>query len=116
MKRSFSLFIILLCFLATSCSQINYISSDNIPTYISPKENHNRKASHIGKRDFYLWGLVPTFHTVNVDDELADDGLISAARIEVREYQEFMDVFWTYVTLGMFKTVRFEISGYGVRQ
>ena len=116
MKRSLALINLSLCFFAMSCSQIKYISSDNIPTYISPKDKHSRKASHHGKRNFYLWGMVPSFHTVNVDDELKNDGLISAARIEVREYQDFMDVFWTYTTLGLYKPVRFEIKGYGVRE
>lgn len=116
MKRSTSLFIFSLCFQLISCSQINYTSSSNINTYIAPHKGHSRKASHVGVRDFYLWGMVPSVHTVNVDDELADDGLLSAARVEIREYQDFMDVFWTYTTLGLYKPVRFEISGYGVRE
>ncbi len=116
MKRSTTLFIFSLCFQFVSCSQIHYTSAGNINAYIAPQEGHNRKASHFGKRSFYLWGMLPAIHTVNVDNELADDGVFSAARVEVREYQEFMDVFWTYATLGLYKPVRFEIKGYGVRE
>lgn len=116
MKRSDFLFFIFLSFFAISCSQIKYTSNNHIPTFISPKDKHSRRAEHSGVRKFYLWGLVPSHHVVNVDDELSDDGLLTSARIEISEYQEFMDVFWTYATLGLYKPVRFKIKGYGVRE
>ncbi|WP_044557470.1 hypothetical protein [Halobacteriovorax marinus] len=116
MYGTLKLFFFSLILFLSSCSQIKYTSSENIPTYFAPKKHHSRKASHSGVRRFYLWGLVPPQHTVDVDNELQNDGLISAARIEIREYQEFMDVFWTYVTLGLYKPVRYEIKGYGVKE
>lgn len=99
-----------------SCSQIRYSSENSIPTYISTKNNHHSRIHTIGKKKFYLWGLVPREHTVYVDEELSDAGVLSGSRIEVQEYQSGLDVFLTYISLGLYKSVHYKISTWGYRE
>jgi hypothetical protein len=99
-----------------SCSQIRYSSSNIIPTYISTKDNHHSKTHQIGKKKFYLWGLVPREHVVYVDQELSDAGTLSASRVEVHEYQTGLDVFLTYISLGLYKSVHYKITTWGYRE
>jgi len=115
MQRKIHFIFLFVIFLNLSCSQIRYTSENSIPTYISGKDHHSRKVKTSGIRKFYLWGLIPREHVVNLDEELSNVALLSSAKIEVEEYQEGMDTFMTYLTLGLYRPVRFKITSWGVK-
>ena len=96
-----------------SCSQIRYSSTNSIPTYLSTKDNHHSKRYQTGSKKFYLWGLVPREHVVYLDEELSKAGVQSASRVEIEEYQTGLDVFLTYISLGLYKSVHYKISTWG---
>lgn len=114
-KKMHFIYLIVL-FLNLSCSQIRYTSENSIPTFISGKNHHTRKVKVDGIRRFYLWGLIPREHVVNLDEELSNVALLSSAKIEVEEFQEGMDTFYTYLTLGLYRPVRFRVTSWGVKE
>ncbi|OUR97839.1 hypothetical protein A9Q84_06475 [Halobacteriovorax marinus] len=63
-----------------------------------------------------MWGLIPREHTVNLDSELSDTALLSSAKIEVEEYQDGMDVIYTFLTLGLYRPIRYKITSWGVKE
>jgi hypothetical protein len=115
MRIKYPFLFIFLVLISTSCSQIRYTSTNSIPTYISTKSGHHSREVATGKRKFYLWGLVPREHTVDVDHELSDAGVLSASRIDIREYQTGLDIFLTYISLGLYKSVHYEINTWGYK-
>lgn len=116
MIKKFQLFLFVTLSFFSSCSQIRYTSSNSIPSYISTKDGHHSRTHKVGQKKFYLWGLVPREHTVFVDQELSDVGALSASRIEVEEYQTGLDIFYTYITLGLYKSVHYRVSAWGYRE
>ena len=116
MKLSAPLLLSVFLMLLSSCSQIRYTSSNTIPTYIGTNDGHHTRETATGERIFYIWGLVPREHTVYVDKELSDSGVLSASRIDVKEYQTGLDVFLTYISLGLYKSVHYDLSTWGYQE
>lgn len=98
-----------------SCTHTSYLSSGKIPVYIGAHEKHVHEVVSEGKNSFFYWGMVPEEHKVYIDRELAQAGLISAARLNIEEYQKPSDFLISVLSLGMFITKSYRISGYGMR-
>lgn len=98
-----------------SCTTMHYRSSGLISTSFSPKPGHDNHREIIGKKEFYLWGLVPKDHTVEIDRELSQSGLISAANITIEEYQTTEDLIYSWISLGMYIPRHYKVRGFGIK-
>lgn len=99
----------------TSCTTIHYRSSGLIAASFSPKKDHIHHTKSVGKKEFYLWGLLPKEHVVLVDEEMSKAGLISAANITIEEYQTSSDKAWSWISLGLFIPRTYKVRGFGIK-
>ena len=101
-------------FLLFSCTTIHYESSGKIPVYIGAKKGHTYFSTIDGEIDFFLWGLYPNSHTVRIDREIQKKGIKSASNVSIREYQSFLNLFYSIISLGLVYPVNYEITSYGI--
>ncbi len=101
--------------LLSSCTTIVFQSDQSIPVYVSGKADHKHKVVIKGEKDFYLWGMVPKEHIVSIDKELADEGLLSAANVRIKENVSSIQLLKTILSFGIYTPVSYEVSGFGVK-
>jgi hypothetical protein len=94
---------------------MHYRSSGVISTSFSPKAGHDHLKEIVGKKEFYLWGLVPKDHTVEVDIQLSKAGLISAANITIEEYQTTEDLIYSWLSFGLYIPRTYKVKGFGIK-
>lgn len=97
-----------------SCTTIHYESSGKIPVYIGAQKGHTYYSTIDGELDFFLWGLYPPSQTVRIDREIQKKGIKSASNVSIREYQSFLNLFYSIISLGLVYPVNYEISSYGI--
>lgn len=68
-----------------------------------------------GKKEFYLWGLLPKEHDVFIDKVLSEAGLVSAANIQIEEYQTTGDKLWSWISFGLFIPLTYKVRGFGIK-
>lgn len=102
--------------LLQSCAKISFQSNNITPSYISTKPKHSHRISLVGVRDFYLWGLIPNQHVVNLSEVLSAGGLITGAGLTVEDYQTFEDKVWSVVTLGLYLPRHYRVKAWGQLQ
>ncbi|MBT3586258.1 MAG: hypothetical protein HN509_15230 [Halobacteriovoraceae bacterium] len=107
-------FLLLITFLS-GCTTIHYRTKGNIAAAIAPKNEHKHRVEIKGKKEFYLWGLLPANQVVYVDDEMANAGLISAANIRISEFQTRSDFIYGLISFGMYVPKSYKIVGFGVK-
>lgn len=108
-----ALMAVVLCL--SSCTSINYRSKGLISTSFSPRPGHINRSVVEGTKEFYLWGMLPKEHTVYVDEELKNGGLISAANITIEEYQTLGDKFATWLSFGLYIPRHYKVKGFGIK-
>jgi hypothetical protein len=90
-------------------------SEQSIPVYVSAKGSHKHKVSVVGQRDFYLWGMYPAEQKISIDKELADEGLLSAANVRIKENVSSMQLLKSIISFGLYMPVSFEVSAFGIK-
>lgn len=98
----------------SSCTTIHYESSGKIPVFIGAQKTHTYFSTIEGELDFFLWGLYPPSKTVRIDREIQKKGIKSASNVSIREYQSFLNVFYSIISLGLVYPVNYEITSYGI--
>lgn len=104
-------FSIIFLSLFTSCLTIEYTSNGAIPTEVYSNDFRTQKASIEGSREFYVWGMVPKKHTVEIDREVLNEGFISIKHVTVEEYQTWGDFIASLCTFGLYIGKSYRISG-----
>lgn len=106
------IFLVLFC----SCTTVHYRSSGKMEVTLAARVEHDHRVEARGHKEFYLWGKIPTSdHTVFLDKELWDQGLVSAANLNITEYQSMGDMIVSWLSLGMYIPVRYKITAYGIK-
>jgi len=83
---------------------------------LAARDKHEHRVEAIGHKEFYLWGKIPVEdHTVYLDKELWNQGLVSAASLNITEYQSFTDMLVSWLSLGMYIPIRYKIVAYGIK-
>ncbi|MFT6070367.1 MAG: hypothetical protein ACJAT2_000833 [Bacteriovoracaceae bacterium] len=98
-----------------SCTTMHYRSSGLISTSFSPKPGHDNLKEIVGRKEFYLWGLVPKDHIVKIDEKLSESGLISAANISIEEYQTTEDLIYSWLSFGLYIPRTYKVRGFGIK-
>jgi hypothetical protein len=103
--------LICLLFLFTSCSAIQVTSSEKVPVSFKEKEEHTKDITIEVRKDFFLWGLVPSYHNINIADEVAGAGYDSFAEVKVKQHNSFTNLLYSVLTFGFWVPKRFTIEG-----
>ncbi len=88
--------------LLVSCSSLHFKSTGRIPVSLTPQREHTKKVSFKVKKDFYLWGMIPKQHEVNVDEVYSEQGYNSIAEVRFYEDRDFWDTALSIATLGLY--------------
>ena len=83
---------------------------------LAARDKHDHRVEAVGHKEIYLWGKIPEDdHTVYIDKELWNQGLVSAASLTITEYQNFSDMLISWISLGMYIPIRYKIVAFGIR-
>jgi len=107
---SMQLFVITILLFVTSCSTIVYRSKGRIPISFNKSNNHRREIILRGKKDFYLWGLIPNRHYVYIDEIARDSGLKELSRVEIYGIKTIKDSIFTILSFGLYVPSSYQIE------
>jgi hypothetical protein len=107
--------VLLLVLLFTGCTSINYQSTGKIPLFVGSMKKSTDKTKVIkGKKEFYLWGLYPKHHDVNLDQDFKKIGFKKINKFIIEEFQTTIDNIKSLASFGMYIPKRYKIVGHGV--
>lgn len=92
-----------------SCSSVKFKSSDIIPISLEENENHKLDIKERVETSFYLWGLLPSQHIVEVDKEFEKKGHTVASNLEIVEVEKNKKFLWTVLSFGLYIPQTFEL-------
>lgn len=101
--------------LFASCSTIRYQAQDVMPVHLGRTVEQNHPVKMQGEKAFYLWGLVPREHVVEIDHELADAGVVNGGNIVIEETQSWSQFFLTLISFGMYIPKSYSIHAIGLK-
>lgn len=108
-------FLILICaVLFTSCTTISFKGKGLIPLYLTERPDHQKYVEVKGHKEFYLWGLVGPDTEVFMDEEIYDQGFISAANVTVQEYQDLGHFLSALFSFGFYIPKDYKVTARGV--
>lgn len=77
---------------------------------ITKNPKHKAKVTVVGHKEFYLWGMIPKYHTVYLDHELKSRTRIEFSNISIEEYHSFSDLMATFFSFGIYSPKSYKIS------
>lgn len=101
----------ILFFAFCSCSTTYIKSQNKIPVTFENKAEHPKDVKVSVTKEFFLWGLIPSHHEIDVDEQLGNKGYESVSDLVVTQKNQRSDVIWTLVTFGMYYPQSYEIQG-----
>lgn len=107
------LLLLSLLFFGHGCARLKFETTDSIPLSLGPKAGNFVDLEYIGRRDFYLWGLLPTEHEVDVARDLEEIGAQKGSKISVQTLSTWSDYLFTWLTLGMYRPLHYKITAFG---
>lgn len=94
-----------------SCSSIKFKSSDIIPVSLEENENHKLEITERVSRPFYLWGILPGQHVVEVDKVFESKGHVQVSDLEIIEVEQKRKFLWMVLSLGLYYPQTFHLVG-----
>ena len=104
-------FILLFILVFASCSSIQFKSSEIIPVSFNKDTDVKDKLDLDVEKSFYLWGLIPSQHTVEVDKVFEEKGAFSVSQFSIKEVQTKKKGLWMILTAGLYYPETYRISG-----
>lgn len=98
-------------FLITSCSSINFTSSDIIPVSFKHDTSQTESISVDVEKSFYLWGLLPNKELIEVDKVFEEKGLDEISHVSIKEIKTFKKTLWALLSVGLYYPQTYQISG-----
>ncbi len=95
-----------------ACTSLTFHSRGLIPLSVGPLEKHETPVEVRGIKQFYLWGLVGPDSLVEMDRELANAGIASAAGVKVHYHSTFESLWKSWISLGMYLPTPYKISAF----
>lgn len=98
--------------LTSSCSStVIKTKNKKIPVSFTNKKHHVKKVLIEVEKSFYLWGMVPSEHTLYVDKEVGDHGIDSLANVKITEKKDDWKAFLSLISLGTYIPKTYIIEG-----
>ena len=102
-----------LTFLFISCANTQIKSTNKIPITFTKKDGFEKDINVVVTKEFFLWGMLPSEHELDVDDEIAKKGFNKASELVVHHKNRTSDVVWSLLTFGVYYPQTFQIKGKG---
>lgn len=94
-------FLIILIF-NIGCSAIKIHSSSKVDVSMSEREEYTKEIELEVDKEFFLYGLVPTTHNLNVDKFLKEAGIDSVSELKIIKVRKTRNIAWSLFTLGFY--------------
>lgn len=92
---------LILLFLS-SCSSIDIVSSSKIDVSMNEREEYTNEVELEVDKEFFLYGLVPSTHTLYIDEILKDAGVDSVSNLQVKKVRKTKNGLWALFTFGLY--------------
>lgn len=92
-----------------SCSSISFQSSQKVSVTLNERDFQNNEVTILVSKPFYVWGLVPSEHIVEVDKEFYNKGFESVSDLKIKEVKKIEKALWMMFTFGMYYPQSFEL-------
>jgi hypothetical protein len=93
------------------CSAIKIHSTSKVDVSMSEREEYTKEIEFEVDKEFFLYGLVPTTHSLNVDKFLKDAGVDSISELKVIRMRKAKNIAWSLFTLGFYTPETYLIKG-----
>ena len=103
--------IFFLVIILTSCSSIQFNSSEIISVSFDKDSSVKETLDVDVEKSFYLWGLIPSQHTVEVDKVFEEKGALSVSQFSIKEIKTKKKSLWMILTAGLYYPETYKISG-----
>lgn len=107
-------FLLKICLLS-SCTSTSYESTKLVTAYAGPQSSSKLKRSLEGVNQFYMWGLLPSHHIVNIDQDAVRSGLSEFSLQKIEEFQTIKQFMYSFFTFGMYIPQSYRLVGYGIK-
>lgn len=89
-----------------------YKSRSTLPVQFDYNPKHKKQISFEGRREYYLFGLLPKRHEIFLDEEIYQQGFQGMSKIEIDDSLSFKNYMISLFTLGFYTPRNFEIKGF----
>ncbi len=110
------LFLLLTFVFLTSCSSIIYQSKGGGSIPVSKSFSTSNKMEFQGVKKFYLWGLFPLEHRVDINSISKKKGFSHIGNISIFQYRGGLSLFLSFISFGMYTPLDYKIIGYGTKK
>jgi len=92
----------LILLLSFGCSSIKVHSSHKVDVSMNEREEYTKEIELEVDKEFFLYGLIPTTHTLDVDEILKDAGVDSVSDLKVVRVRRGKNITWSLISLGFY--------------
>jgi hypothetical protein len=103
----------LLTILSACSGALTFHGKGLIPMYVGAKKDHDTPIEIEGEKEVYLWGNINPDNEVFIDEELYNQGMLSAANITVHQYQSKMNFIISLLSFGLYMPKNYRIRAFG---
>ena len=102
-----SIFVLLVC---SACSTMEFNTSGRMPFKVGAYIHSEKQVSVEATKDFFYWGMTPEHAEFNFQDETEGLGIYDPSNVLIEQRYTFSDVFYTFITLGLYCPVTYKIT------
>jgi hypothetical protein len=96
-----------------SCAKLHIVSSkDQQKITFREKDGEEKPVKLVVEKNFYLWGLLPTKHELDIGAELDERAIRSLSGLKVSEIETDYNGFLSFISFGMFIPRTYAIEGF----
>lgn len=95
----------------TSCSSIQFKSSEIIPVHFNKDITDTENVDVEVEKSFYLWGMLPSSHSVEVDKLFEQRGADSVSNFSIAEIKTQKKTLWMILSAGLYYPQTYLVSG-----
>ena len=94
-----------------SCSSIQFKSTEIIPVNFNGDVSETENVTVEVEKSFYLWGMIPSNHSVEVDKVFEEKGADSVSNFSIAEVKTSKKTLWMILSAGLYYPQTYLISG-----
>jgi hypothetical protein len=105
------LLVLFLSIVFIGCSRLRLKSSETKSVTFREIEGHSKPVKIKVKKEFYLWGMLPKEHDLDIAKVMDEKGVGVISSLEVSETNVYDNAFYAILTFGMYIPKTYLIEG-----
>jgi hypothetical protein len=103
--------VLLISIVLIGCSRLRLNSSNTKSVTFREIEGHTKPVKIKVKKDFYLWGLLPKQHDLDISKVMEEKGLGIISSLEITETEVYDNALYSIISFGMYIPKTYLIQG-----